>query len=277
MENATPKIGRVVEPVDTDTRGIVHPWAGLRKFSLDRFPPSPAVARFVDRYWLVRWNLPEGETYDQHVLVHPVVNVVFDPVGGVATVTGVQRNRFTRVLAGRGGALGVMFRPAGFRPLLGRPMSTITGTVLPLADVRPELLAAAPYGEPDERTVRKLDELLAELVPAGRQPSELTTEWAERAATDDELRRVDDLADAVGVGVRALQRAFNDHVGIGPKFVLRRYRLYQAAERAARDEHVDWHTLAADLGYADQAHLTREFTAALGTSPARYAASRPQP
>ena len=35
---------------------------------------------------------------------------------------------------------------------------------------------------------------------------------------------------------------------------------------------VDWAALAADLGYADQAHLTRDFTATLGVPPSRYAA-----
>ena len=35
---------------------------------------------------------------------------------------------------------------------------------------------------------------------------------------------------------------------------------------------VDWAALATDLGYADQAHLTRDFTATLGVPPSRYAA-----
>jgi len=30
---------------------------------------------------------------------------------------------------------------------------------------------------------------------------------------------------------------------------------------------VDWAELAADLGYADQAHLTRDFTVTIGVSP----------
>jgi AraC-like DNA-binding protein len=38
--------------------------------------------------------------------------------------------------------------------------------------------------------------------------------------------------------------------------------------RAGRS--VDWAVLAADLGYADQAHLTRDFTATIGVPPARY-------
>jgi AraC-like DNA-binding protein len=34
---------------------------------------------------------------------------------------------------------------------------------------------------------------------------------------------------------------------------------------------VDWADLAAELGFADQAHLTRAFTATIGMPPAAYA------
>lgn len=53
--------------------------------------------------------------------------------------------------------------------------------------------------------------------------------------------------------------------------MIRRYRLYDAAELAARGDAVGWAKLAADLGYADQAHLVRDFTATVGTPPAAYA------
>jgi AraC-like DNA-binding protein len=35
---------------------------------------------------------------------------------------------------------------------------------------------------------------------------------------------------------------------------------------------IDWAGLAADLGYADQAHFTRDFTAMFGETPTQYAA-----
>jgi len=54
--------------------------------------------------------------------------------------------------------------------------------------------------------------------------------------------------------------------------VMRRARLHEAAERADSGEPVDWACLAADLGYADQAHLTRDFTVTIGVPPSRYAA-----
>lgn len=44
-----------------------------------------------------------------------------------------------------------------------------------------------------------------------------------------------------------------------------------AAARADEGAGIDWAALAADLGYADQAHLTRDFTAAVGAPPGRYA------
>ncbi|NIH78876.1 helix-turn-helix domain-containing protein [Amycolatopsis viridis] len=264
----------MVEPVERDSRGILHPRAGLRRFDLVRFPPSPEVGRFVDRYWLVSWDLPD--VHEQHVLVHPVVNVVFE--AGRAAVHGVQTRRFTRRLSGRGQALGVMFRPGGFRPFLGRSLATITDTVGPLAEEFPALRAAEPTvvealtgGAGGAEVAGLVDAAIAALVPAARQPSEETTALAELAARDRDLRRVEELAAAGGVSVRRLQRAFRDHVGVSPKWVLRRYRLYDAAERAARAEPVDWAALAADLTYADQAHLTREFTAVVGEPPSWYA------
>ena len=89
---------------------------------------------------------------------------------------------------------------------------------------------------------------------------------------DPGLRRVDQLAAASGMTARSLQRLFADYVGVSPKWVMRRARLHEAAERADSGEPVDWASLAADLGYADQAHLTRDFTATIGISPTRYAA-----
>ncbi|WP_373302443.1 helix-turn-helix domain-containing protein [Streptomyces gelaticus] len=93
----------------------------------------------------------------------------------------------------------------------------------------------------------------------------------EYVTADSGLRRVDQLAEEFGVTVRRLQRLFHEYVGASPKWVLRRARLHEAAQRADRGTNIDWAALAAGLGYADQAHFTRDFTAAVGISPGRYA------
>jgi AraC-like DNA-binding protein len=90
-------------------------------------------------------------------------------------------------------------------------------------------------------------------------------------AGDPALLRVDELAGGLGMGTRRLQRIFAEYVGVGPKWVIRRYRMQEAAERAGNGAGVDWAALSAELGYADQAHFTRDFSRAIGTSPAQYA------
>ena len=261
-----------------DSRGIVNPAAARTVFQLDRFPPTGDVARFVDRYWLSSWHLPPGVRHEQQVLVHPVVNIVFEATGAV--VSGVDTGRFAVTLEGERRALGIMFRPAAFAPFFDGPLSALTDKEIPLRQVAAladleELLVplVADLDVPGEQLAATADAALAARVPADRQDCETTTEWAELAVADRGLTRVEDLADAAGVGIRTLQRAFTEHVGIGPKWFLRRYRLYEAGERIAHNEHVDWSELAADLGYADQSHLTRDFTAAFGLPPAQYAST----
>jgi AraC-like DNA-binding protein len=263
----------VVRPVEEDSRGIIDPGAALEKFRLDRYAPTPAVGRFVDRYWVVRWDLTGDEPFTQQVFAHPVVNVVFAEEGPF--VHGVTTRVGERKLEGTGRALGIMFRPAGFRPFLGRALSTITDRVLPIADVfgpaALDLADAVAAAAGDSELTAAADAFLAARAPAAPQASEASTALAERAAGDPSLARVDKLAVHAGVGVRQLQRRFADHVGVSPKAVIRRYRLYEAAERAARGDRVDWAALATELGYADQAHLIRDFSSAIGTTPDRYA------
>ena len=75
---------------------------------------------------------------------------------------------------------------------------------------------------------------------------------------------VAELADRFAVSQRTLQRAFADCVGVGPKWVLQRYRMHEAAERIAAGEPPDAAALAFDLGYFDQSHFIRDFTTQIG-------------
>jgi AraC-like DNA-binding protein len=255
-----------------DTRGILNAPAGLARFRLRRRAAAPALEPFVELYWLIDWDL--SEPYEQHVVSHPAVNLVFSSPRP-SEVAGVDLGLFSVKLEGVGRVVGTQFRPGGFRPFLGRPVSTITDLHVPVAEI---------FGAAGERAARDVlasrddDEAVA-LVDAflcGRRPER--DEAAEEAGAvvemirnDPGLLRVGDVARRHGVSVRRLQRLFHEHVGVSPKWVIRRYRIHEAAERVARGRAVHWADLAAELGYADQAHLVRDFTAAVGMSPAAYA------
>jgi AraC-like DNA-binding protein len=267
----------VVRSVHDDARGIVAPDAGMQRFRLDRFPPSRDVGRLVDRYWVVTWDLRGLPSHTQHVFAHPVVNVTFQD-GGPGLVTGVSTAMSSQTLSGAGRVLGIMFRPAGFRPLLRRPLSTIRDAELSWSavvgqaadDDLARAVAAAPDGE---AMAKAADVALRRFVPARPQSWERTAALVERIAVDPVLLTVEDVAREAGATARQLQRRFADHVGISPKAVIRRYRLYEAAERVRGGGRVDWADVAASLGYSDQAHLTRDFTASFGLPPGRYLAA----
>jgi AraC-like DNA-binding protein len=67
---------------------------------------------------------------------------------------------------------------------------------------------------------------------------------------------------------------FHRYAGVSPTWVLRRYRLLDAAETVRDGQPVSWAEIAAGLGYADQAHLITDFRAATGQTPAAYAAAQ---
>ena len=87
---------------------------------------------------------------------------------------------------------------------------------------------------------------------------------------DPTLLTVAAVADRHGVTVRTLQRLFTHYVGVGPKWVLARYRMHDAVAEL----HDGWDGTLTDLavrhGWYDQAHFTRDFTALVGMSPGEY-------
>ncbi|MFJ9692724.1 DUF6597 domain-containing transcriptional factor [Kitasatospora sp. NPDC101183] len=250
-------------------RGVLHPARAAELITLDRPAPHPEVARFVEFYWLVRWNVTGHDPYEQRVLCHPNVHLVFEPLR--ARLYGVDRTVFTRRLEGVGHALGARFRPGAFRPFAGHPVGRLVDRSVPAADYfgpEADRLNEQLRADPDPAL---LDAFLRPRLPAPDPVAEEVAAMVARITASPDLCRVDDLARELGLSVRRLQRLFAEYVGASPKWVLRRARLHEAAERAAASGGLDLAALAAELGYADQAHLTRDFTAAVGVSPARYA------
>ncbi|MEU5688217.1 AraC family transcriptional regulator [Streptomyces venezuelae] len=268
-----------------DTRGIVDAPGLFSKVRFRRHTPAEALRPYLEHYWLIDWDLPEP--YATHVVPHPSVNVVFqryaaDAADATGTafgeVAGVGLGLFTQKLEGRGRVCGVQFRPGAFRPFAPeRPLSDLTGHRLPLDEVfphTPEQAAAAVAAvlSPDDEHARvaALDAFLLNLAPARDPQADLAAGLVDRIRGDRSIRRVDAFARTEGMSVRALQRLFSAYVGVGPKWIILRYRIHEALERAESERDVDWADLAAALGYADQAHLVRDFTTTVGVPPTAY-------
>jgi AraC-like DNA-binding protein len=81
------------------------------------------------------------------------------------------------------------------------------------------------------------------------------------------------LVEKVGISERRLQRLFREGTGLSPKGLSRIARLHAVLARLKRSSEtgMSWAALSSDLGFADQAHLIREFRALAGVTPATYA------
>jgi AraC-like DNA-binding protein len=251
------------------TRGILRPHEGRRHFRLTREPPSPDLATWVERLWMVEWDL--REPYTQELLNHPTINVAVEPA--TAGVHGIRTDRDRKTISGAGRVVGIKFRPGAFQPFYGGSVHQLTNRVLPLAAVfgpAGDELAHAVRAEPDEPFAVMEGFLRARLPPPDPQ-LDVLADIVRTMLEDPAVVRVDELAARHAMSPRSLQRLFRRYVGVSPKWVLQRYRLQEAAERIAEGRDGDWAATALELGYFDQAHFIRDFKALIGASPAQYA------
>lgn len=253
-------------------RGILRHSPGPGSFHHARIAPAPALAGFVQHFWIVRWDLRGHAPQLRETLPHPNVHAVLDMDG--ARLHGVHTGRFTSLLEGEGGVFGVKFRAGGFRPFLGRSVSGLRNRSLPLDAVFDDagaLDASVRAAAPDDAAMVEAAQrfLLARLPPEDGQAL-LAGEIVDAIAADRGIVRIEQVLERWRLGARSLQRLFNDYVGVGAKWVINRYRLHEAIERLAGGAPVDWAGLALELGYFDQAHFIRDFKAMTGRTPTEY-------
>ena len=260
-------------------RGVLRHEPGPGDFHHARIAPSPALAGLIQHFWIVRWDLRGLAPQVRETLPHPNIHVVFEP--GRTRIQGIHSGRFTRVLEGQGGVFGIKFRPGGFRPFLRRPVSDLRDRSLALEEVfgnaAAELEAAVFAHHDDAGQLAVVERFFGlRLLPDDPQVARVA-EIADAVAIDRDITTVEQVLERWGIGKRTLQRLFNDYVGIGPKWVINRYRLHEVIERLAEGGVVDWAQLALELGYFDQAHFIRDFKALVGRSPAEYARQPAEP
>ncbi|MFT3914754.1 MAG: helix-turn-helix domain-containing protein [Anaeromyxobacteraceae bacterium] len=266
-------MSRALAPSPRPPRGLVRLGRPPGRLTHGRWLPGPRLAASIEHFWYVTWALPAGVRHVQASLGHPVVHVVVE--GGAASVVGVSRGRHEAALEGRGWVLGTKFLPGAFRPLLGAPVSSLTGRRVPLADVlgarrAGAYLRAVLAGRDGRARMAAARGFWEEALPPPAGDLELLGRILDAAATDRAVRRVEDLVERFGLSRRELQRWFRDVVGIGPKWAIARYRLHEALLALEAGAPGGLGRLAHDLGYADQAHFARDFRALVGMPPSEY-------
>ena len=167
--------------------------------------------------------------------------------------------------------LQVNFTPLGALRFFGIAQSEIAGRTLTLAELLgpgSDLLIEELHdasGWPSRFAL--LDDFIARRIGRTREPREMVRAvWhgLERSRGAASIAR---LAEDAGVSRRHLAKVFRAEIGTTPKTMARILRFEHARQMAVTVPRQGWADIAYAAGYADQAHLTREFRELSGLSP----------
>jgi AraC-like DNA-binding protein len=152
---------------------------------------------------------------------------------------------------------GIRIRPEAVAPAFGVTASELRNRTVDAADVvgarRSRVLV-------DERSI---DEWIRSIEPDAR---------AARAVRLLDDLTVDTTAAALGLSPRQLRRIFEVNVGVGPKSFQRVRRFQRFLQQA--EAGVPLASAAAEAGYSDQAHMSRDVLGLSGLTPSRLVAER---
>jgi AraC-like DNA-binding protein len=174
--------------------------------------------------------------------------------------------------------VGLRLRPGIAGSVLGMPASGLRDQRPPVEAVwgRPgsELSDRVGTAEAPPRRREVLEAAVASRLARAKRPDPLVLAAARRLGFPGS--RVGLLSQALGVSERQLLRRFNEAVGYGPKMldrVLRFQRFRSRAPTITRGD-VELARVAAELGYSDQAHLSRDCLTLSGLTPTRLIEAR---
>ena len=257
-----PEIRRAVA-----SRGHLNP--GSPHVVFDRF--ELGLPDLVRNVWVVRWDVPRPLV--QRVLNYPAVNVVTEAGPQVdgphhTGLYGPTPRVSTRTLHGSGWAVGVLFRPAATPHLTDLTEIALLGADTPYPAGPADAIAAEMHAGGDRGALSSLLlDWLAPLADRIDDAGRIANRASDLAENRADLLTASALADAVHASPRTVERIVRRHTGFTPKQLIECRRMQTAATRLYLEPDTDLAGLAADLGFADHAHLTRRYRTVIGETP----------
>jgi AraC-like DNA-binding protein len=235
------------------------------------YPPPTALAAHLVCIW-TQVVAAGSDVITQRVLPDGCIDIVLINEDA-PIVAGPWTEPFTVRLPPGSTIIGARWYPGRAPVLLGLPAAALFNQSVALGDVwsrASSMPIAQIAGERtlDGRRVALEAALLARLgrAAAADRAMHAAVGWIAR----NPQGRIDQLSRWVGISGRQVQRRFAAAVGYGPKqfqSVLRFQRLLGLARRTPAPRTLG--QLSAAAGYADQAHMTREFQRFAGQAPSQ--------
>jgi AraC-like DNA-binding protein len=234
-------------------------------------PPPADLAPWIAALWCFRVR-PEAGTIEHRI---PLTGGLLLSVGrgGPAILTGPRLAPLVAPVSGGDVYRGVHFTPGAAVPLLHLPRGSLRDALGPAAlwldPAWCRRFQAAAEEEDDARALHRIVLALRELAPHAAPLDAVVRSAVGRIVRTQGAVVLSELAREAALSPRQLRRRFQVAAGLSPKELTRVRRLRAAAAAAALEDR-PWIEVAGDGGYADQAHLVREFRSLLGTTPGGF-------
>jgi AraC-like DNA-binding protein len=226
----------------------------------DESAPVPALTGLVRTVWIQRTG---SQPYPQRDL--PTGGVELHcPVGGVPRLIGPLTRAQLQVIPPRTTIVGVRFMPGAGTPLLGVPADELVDQAVDLWGPSAAAIGWAVADAPTPQAA--LLEVQRYLAGQELRPDPVVAELVRRLMPW-ERTGIASLADELALSESQLRRRCLTATGVGPKALQRtlRFQGYLALAQAGFGSGLS--DLAAETGYADHAHLTRECVRLTGVTP----------
>ncbi|MBQ4860426.1 helix-turn-helix transcriptional regulator [Pseudoalteromonas sp. MMG013] len=247
--------------------GVYHANKSTLNYNLKKYQPSENLKRLVDCYWFVSWQLECGATWIQRNLPSPNMHLIFDQQS--LYCTGVMTHAYETPLQGSKTLIGVKFRVGALNTILPYPHQELQNLHFNSGFLFDECQSDALHNtENHQLCITTLNQLLSHLPQPDNSQEKMNRTW-QILANNPTINTVDQWAKQSQLSVRTLQRLCIKHIGLAPKWLLRKQRCIHALQ-LLEEEKVDIYDVITLLGLTDQAHLIKEFKKILGLTPNQY-------
>lgn len=260
-----------------------NPFQHLNYLGFHLIEPSSALRAYVQHYWLIHQPATMNETREEFWHSGAGSGIVFNLAGNFSIdgqavprlyfVDGAYTTSRRLSFSGEVYAIGIRFHPAGAFPFLDISAHELSNGIAGLDEINMasahllyEQLLSAPS---IQQKITLIEAWLLCLLNARRTPPPIIAQSLNLLKQYRGQIQIHELAQAVAISERQLQRLYQEQVGISPKQYARLQRV-EHARKSLKIAHDPFADIGISVGYYDQSHFIREFKSVVGMTPEQY-------